>query len=230
MKEVTQRSEIGTSSNISKTLLDELFNPSLDLSIDYSEIYIDDLIENETLKEIPIVKSVIGVIRGGISINQFWFAKKLLTFIQEFNSGKIDSEKISNYKQKLEADPKFGKKVAERLMIFIDRNIEITQTKITSNLFGAYVSKEITYEELCDILISLDKLNPTTFNGFFKLEKHNFIITEQNHEEVGERDFELESLITSSGFAVEISSWFHGFRLTNIGDKLFEFGIKPLKK
>ncbi|MEO1653143.1 MAG: hypothetical protein AAFU64_06335, partial [Bacteroidota bacterium] len=46
-------------SNVSKELFDELLNPSFDLSIDYSEIYIDDKIENEALKEIPIIKSVV---------------------------------------------------------------------------------------------------------------------------------------------------------------------------
>lgn len=232
MSQISKNSSDNLDSNlgISKTLLNELFNPSLDLSMDYSEIYIDDLIENETLKEIPIVKTVVGVIRGGISINQFWFAKKLLTFIQEFNTGKVDPEKLNSFREKINNDKSFGKKVAERLMVFIDRNIEITQTKITSNLFAAYVNDDIEYEELCNILIALDKLSPKAFVGFFELEKIDFLITEKNSDTVGERNWELETLITSTGLGVEIASWFHGFKLTSEGAKFFEFGLKPLRQ
>ncbi len=216
--------------NISDKLLNELFNPTLDLSIDYSEIYIDDIIENEIIKEIPIVKSIIGVIKSGISINQFWFTKKLLTFIQEFNSGNITSEKIQAFKLKLKSEDKFSKKIAEKLMIFIDRNIEINQTKITANLFKSFVNQSISFEELNNILITLDKLNPKAFNAFFELEKIDFTITEKNKNEIENRNKEMEALITNSGFAIETSSWFHGFKLTEDGSKLFEYGIKPLLK
>jgi len=216
-------------SNVSKELFDELLNPSLDLSIDYSEIYIDDIIENETLKEIPIIKSVVGVIKGGISINNFWFAKKLLTFIRDFNNGTANLEKVELFKRKLSESPKFGKKIAERLMIFIDKNIEITQTKIITNLFTAFVNQDITYEEFNGILITLDKLNPKAFDWFFELEKTNFDINEKNYNGNKDRDWEMESFITNSGFGQETSSWFHGFKMNNDGLKLFEFGIKPLK-
>lgn len=216
--------------NISDKLLDEIFSPTLDLSIDYSEIFIDDIIHNEAIKEIPIIKSIVGVIKGGISISQFWFAKKLLIFIREFNSGQIKLEKVQSFKKKLNEDQKLGKRVAEKLMIFIDRNIEIKQTQIIANLFKAYVNQDISFEELNNILITLDKLNPKSFNAFFDLEKIDFTITEQNHKEIGERNFEMESLITNSGFALEPSVWFHGFSLTQDGTKLFKYGIKPLTK
>ncbi len=218
------------SNQVSKQLFDEVLNPTLDLSVDYSEIYLDDLIDNEALKEIPIIKSIVGVVRGGISINQFWFAKKLLTFIREFNQNSIEAKKLEKFKSKLATDPKFGKKIAERLMIFIDRHIEITQTIIISNLFAAYVEEKIHYDQFKDIVATLDKLNPKAFESFFNLEKIDFVINEKNHDSIGARNFENEALITNSGFGLETSSWFSGFELTDDGRKLFDYGIKPLKK
>jgi hypothetical protein len=218
------------SNSVSKQLFDEVLNPTLDLSVDYSEIYLDDLIDNEALREIPIIKSVVGVVKGGISINQFWFAKKLLTFIREFNQRTIEPEKLEKFKSNLQTDPKFGKKVAERLMVFIDRNIEITQTIIISNLFAAYVDEKMSYDQFKNIVTTLDKLNPKAFDSFFKLEKIDFVINETNRKSIDPRDFENEALITGSGFGLETSSWFHGFQLTDDGRKLFDYGIKPLKK
>lgn len=225
------QSEIESSNEgVSKKLLNELFNPSLDLSVDYSDIYIDDIIENEGIKQIPIVKSVVGLVKGGIAINQFWFAKKLLVFIQTFNDGTISHKKLEDFKAKLNSEEKFGKKIAEQLMVHIDRNIEISKTKVISNLFKSYVNEDLSYEAFSEILITLNDLNPKAFNAFIELEKIDFQITSENHKQIGPRNFENESLITTSGFATEPSPWFSRFKLTNNGELLFKFGIKPMIK
>ena len=216
--------------NISNELFSEIFNPTLDLSIDYSEIFLDDLINNDVLKEIPIVKSIVGIIKSGISINQFWFAKKLLIFIQDFNNHIIDFDKIKQFREKIETDKNFGKKIAEKLMIFIDRNIEINQTKIICNLFKAFINENISFEQLNHILIALDNLNPKAFAFFFDLEKIDFTINEDNHDRIGVRNFEMEALVFNSGFGIETSSWFSGLELTEDGKNLFEYGLKPLDK
>ncbi len=215
--------------SISQNLLNELISPTIDLSVDYSELFIDDFIENEALKEIPIVKSVLGLIKGGIGINQFWFAKKLMTFIREFNKGQMEDSKVDAFSEKIKEEPKFGKKIAEKLMVIIDRNIDIIQTKVVSNLFSAYVNGLITYAQFNDIVITHDNLNPKAYDALFELEKINFEINSTNHDSIGRRDFEMEAFVTNSGFAIEPSDWFSGFALTEDGKNLFEFGIKPLK-
>ncbi len=217
-------------SSVSQELFNQLLNPTIDLSIDYSEIYLDDLIDNEAIQQIPIIKSIVGLIKGGISINQFWFAKKLLVFIQEFNHKTIAPEKLEKFKSKLDTDPKFRKKIAERLMIYIERNIEISQTLIITNLVSAYVEENISFDQLNNIIITLDKLNPKSYETFFDLEKIDFMITSTNHEGLAERNFEMESLITNSGFAIEPSPYFHAFALTEDGKALFKYGLKPIKK
>lgn len=151
IKRMADSNKISTNKGLSEQFCKEILEPSLDLGIDYSELFIDDLIENEAIKEIPIVKSVVGLIKTGISINQFWFAKKLLTFIKEFNSGDIDQNKKKLFQEKISNDDKFRKKVTEQLMVFIDRHIEITKSKILSNIFKAYIEEKITYNNFISI-------------------------------------------------------------------------------
>ena len=218
-----------TNVGISKTLLDELAQPTFDLSVDYSEIFIDDFINNEAIKEIPIIKSAVGLVKGGISISQFWFAKKILLFIKAFNDGSISQEKLDQFKHRINCEKNFGKKVAERLMVYIDRNIEIRQTIIISNLFRAYVNEKLSYEQFNNIAITLDNLNPKSFDAFFELEKYDFHISSENHKKFGPRDFESETYILNSGFATEPSDWFSGLKLNDDGLNLFQYGIKPLK-
>jgi len=223
------KNELEESKSVSKNIFNELFNPSIDLAIDYSEIYIDDFINNEALKAVPLVKSVVGVLKTGVTINQFWFAKKLFTFIQEFNKGTIEERKFNEFKLKLQTDNKFEKQVAEKLMIFIDRHIEINQTKITSNLFRAYVNGNLNYTELCNMLASIDNLHPKAFNSFFEWEKIGFSIKSGDKKEI-KRQYDTELLIRNTGLGVEIPNFFHGFELTSDGAKFFEFGLKPLRQ
>lgn len=140
--------------NLSQKFIEEIVNPSLDLAIDYSEIFIDDLINNEIINKIPIVKSIVGIVKGGFAINQLWNAKKVLTFIKEFNNKKIEDEKREKFKQNLLHNPKKTQKIAEQLLIYIDRNIIISQTKIIANLFNAYVNEKITFDEFNNIVLT----------------------------------------------------------------------------
>jgi hypothetical protein len=211
--------------SLSSQFSKELLEPSIDLSVDYSEVFIDDLIEDGILKEIPIVKSVVGVIKAGISINQFWFAKKLLTFIREFNTGQIDSEKKIKFQEKINSDLKYRKKVTEQVMVFLDKYLEINKAKVSANLFKAFVEEKLTYDQFISISISLDRLHPESFKFFNEIEKLNYEI---NHEYEGERNWEAESLILSSGLATETSDWWHGFVLKKEGRLLYELAIKPI--
>jgi hypothetical protein len=204
---------------------DEIFNPTFDLATDYSEIYIDDLIENETLKEIPLVKSIVGVIRAGISINQFWFAKKLLTFIQEFNLGQIDEEKKSKFKKRFNEDTKYRKKTTEQIMIFVDRFTEINKAKISALLLKAYIEERLTYKEFVSINICLENLHPESYNFFKTMETLRYEI---EVEYKGERNADAESLLLTSGLAAETSQYWHGFRIKDEGIKLYELAIRPL--
>ncbi|WP_031454316.1 hypothetical protein [Flavobacterium chungangense] len=213
--------------SMSQQFTQELLNPNIDLATDYSEIYIDDLIQNETLKEIPIIKTVVGVIKTGISINKFFFAKKLLSFIREFNSGQIDAEKKDKFQKKINDDSQFRKKSTEQIMVCLDRFNDVKKALILANLFKAYVEEKISYEKFVFISISMERLHPHSYSFFSALEKVNYKI---GHEFKGERDYDSESLLFSSGLAKEgPADWWSGFMLKEEGVLLYEFGIKPLE-
>ncbi|MRT93567.1 hypothetical protein [Ancylomarina sp. 16SWW S1-10-2] len=219
--------EYNQNQSLSKNFTAEILAPSIDLSVDYSEIYLDDLIENEALKEIPLVKSVVGVIKAGISINQFWFAKKLLTFIQEFNSNSIEPEKKEKFQTRVLNDCKFRKKVVEQTMVFIDRHIVVTKTKISAQLFKAFVEEKIDFSEYTALNISLEEMHPDSFQFLDELSLSNF---EVSQDKKADKKFDEQALLLSSGLARETSSWSHGFIVSESGKKLFELGINPIFK
>lgn len=211
---------------VSSQFLNELKNPTIDLLTDYSNIYIDDFLQNEGLKEIPIIKTVIGVLNFGVAVNQIFMAKKLVTFIREFNDGSVSENNYNLFRHKLETDYNYSQRLAEKLMVIIDRQVEITQTKITANLLKAHVNNNLTYDELNNILLTLNNLHPSSYQFFFELENNDSDPKKGKQE----REIYMEQLITSGGFGLKLSPWSSTFKLSEEGIQLFEYGLKPLHK
>ena len=83
-----------------------LFNDSKDIIEDYLEIGIDSIIDNGILKEIPIVKTLVGVLKVGKTVHDRNLLKQTLVFINEFNRNETRQDKIEEYKKRIENDSK----------------------------------------------------------------------------------------------------------------------------
>lgn len=205
----------------------ELLNPTFDLSIDYSEIFIDDFINNDSLKEIPIIKTLVAFVKTGISINQLFFTKKMISFIKEFNSGDIHSEKLLDFKNKIENDSSFRNNAVEQIMVFNDRFIQLQQSKISAQLLISYVNGFISFEDYINLNIFLERLHPKAYKLMQSIENLNYSIDDTFE---GDRDWETESILLSSGLGTEPGDFWSGFKLSVDGINLHKYGIKPLLK
>jgi hypothetical protein len=211
--------------SISDKFTSELLNPTIDLTVDYAEIYLDDFMDNPAVKEIPIVKSIVGTIKMAFSVNDFFFAKKLLTFIQRVNKRSIDAKTKDKFHDKIHLDSSFKKKVTEQTMVFIDRHVIVNKTKVLAELFTAFVEEKISFEEYTSLAISLERIHPDSF-GFLKyLSQTDF---EVKQEKDVEKKFDEQALLLASGIARETSAWSHGFIVSENGKKLYKLGIEPL--
>ena len=83
-----------------------LFDDSKYIIGDYLEIGIDSIIDNGILKEIPIVKTIVGVLKVGKNVHDRNLLKQTLVFINEFNRNEIRQDKIEEYKKRIENDSK----------------------------------------------------------------------------------------------------------------------------
>ncbi|MDF2431294.1 MAG: hypothetical protein JWP44_925 [Mucilaginibacter sp.] len=96
-----------------------------DLTIDYAELALDSFLDNEAIKQIPIVKTFVGLVKGGVKVHEIFFAKKLLTFLQEFHSGNIEPEKVEHFRNNL----KYRNEAVENLTIMIGRFVDVQKAK-----------------------------------------------------------------------------------------------------
>lgn len=127
------------------------FNASLlidssDIIGDYLELGIDSILDNESLKEIPIIKTFIGVGKITKSIRERNLMKNLAIFINELNSGKIDKEKLSKHKVELRQNPRKAEKELGRILIILEQTIDNIKSSILGKLYKAYINQEIDWD------------------------------------------------------------------------------------
>jgi len=203
--------------SIIKPVRDEILNPTIDIAIDYVEIGLDAFVDNDAIREIPFVKTIVGLVKGGLSIKERYDLKKLLTFFKEFHNNKISDEKVNSFKNKFNTDKKYRNEVIEAIVLFNERYLDIRKSKVLANLIKAHIEGILTWDALNDLSIVLDSIHPKGFQ-FLK------IMSEQNWSNHG-RDKNNEPLMFSCGIGYRYGS---GFSISKMGQDLYNFGIKPI--
>ena len=205
------------SKDITKTVSSEILNKTIDLSIDYAELGMDDFLENGILKDIPFFKSALVFYNITNSIIDRHKVKKILSFFKEFHSKTIDETKLNSFKEKFKNDSKYQKKVVELIILSNERFLQIEKSKILANLIKAHIEESLTWKELQDISYVLDMIHPLGFDFLRKMSKEE---RWNNHGQ--EKDGEALMFACGVGHRYGTS-----FSIQPLGQKLFNYGIKP---
>lgn len=127
-----------------------LFNSSKDVISDYLEIGIDSLMNEGILKEIPIVNTIVGVLKIGKNVHDRNLLKQTLTFINEFNNNKISRDKLEQYKITIESNPKRSEEELGRILLLLNNFIDKEKSIMLAKIFKAYIEKIINWNEFCE--------------------------------------------------------------------------------
>lgn len=208
--------------NLTNSIEKEIFNVTSDLSKNYAEIALDVLTSESLLSKIPVVKSLVSFYKITSSIVDRHNMKKVLTFLEEFHSNKIDLVKLEMFKKKFDKDNKHRNQVLETILLLNERFIDIKKSQILANLFSAHIEEEITWEEFIKMSFMLSNLNPS---GYKFLEK---TVDEESEIRINMvQMIEGEAILMASGIGTKFED---RFKLTKTGIKLYELGLKPLRK
>ncbi len=220
-------------------LSESLINPSIDLAEDYAEMGIDSFINDEMLKEVPVVKTLVAVVKTGIAFKHRLFVKNFLVFLKELHSSGFNTSKIEDFKNKFKSDSSYRKKVTEELLVIIESLNSVNKSKILGHLFLAYVDGVYTWERFIVLSHTLEKLEevsypflkavtecqPPTHDGkLVTVLKHLF----GKDWETGLRGdwIEAEAFLTSAGVANRNGTL---FSITPLGRQLLDCGISQVK-
>lgn len=129
---------------------ESLFKGASNAIEELSEFGIDTILDESVFREFPIVQVLIGIKNTAQNIHDRNLLMQTLQFIQQFNAGTINKEKLKKYKENLEADKKKEEKELGRVMIILNNTIELEKSKMLANLFRNYINGEIDWEEFCE--------------------------------------------------------------------------------
>ncbi|OYX25553.1 MAG: hypothetical protein B7Z06_07095 [Flavobacteriales bacterium 32-35-8] len=205
--------------DINEIVSNEILKRTIDISIDYSELSLDAFLEEGLLKEIPFVKSIVGFYNISNSIIERHKVNKILTFFKTFHEGNIDGEKLEKFKEKFSADKKYQNKVIEIIILLNERFLQIEKSKILANLLLAHIKNELSWEEFQDISMILEVIHPRGFDFLHLISK------ELNWANQSPRINVDEVFMIACGIGYRHGSRFY---ISHYGQKLFNFGIKPL--
>ena len=127
-----------------------LFDGSKDVIMDISELGIDSLLDEGLLKEFPIVGLLVGIKNTAQNIHDRNLLRQTIKFIQEFNSGTIDEEKLYKYKEKINNDNHKAEEELGRVLIILNHNIELEKAKMFANLYRNYINETINWNQFCE--------------------------------------------------------------------------------
>lgn len=212
--------EVRRKVEITKIVSDEFIERTLDISVDYSELCLDAFLEDNILKQIPIVKSVLSFYNIGSSLKERHNVKKILTFFHQLHVKEINQEKYESFKNRFKLDKNYQNKVVETVVLYNEKFLQVEKSKILANLIASYIDEDLSWEELQDILVVLENMHP---KGFIFLEKMSKEQYWSNHD----RNQYEEPFMFACGIGHR-----HGskFTINTLGRKFYEFGIRPLNK
>lgn len=130
-------------------------NEIISLSADLAEVGIDSLLEEGTLKDFPIIGSLIGVIKTGKYIKEQLLMKKILHFFKEVKN--IPTNKKTDFINKLNNDTKYRAKVEESLLLIIDRLNDYSKSEYIGKLFVATILGKIDYNTFLKLSNIIDR-------------------------------------------------------------------------
>lgn len=126
------------------------------LGKEYLEVGIDAMLNSDLLKEIPVVKTVVGVFETAGSFKDELLTKKVLRFFMHLSE--ISEEERIEMVERLNEDDKFSGKAGEAVIEILDRMSSEKKPEYAAKFFAAYARREIEYKELRRILVALEQV------------------------------------------------------------------------
>jgi hypothetical protein len=112
-----------------------------DLMADYTELGIDRLLEEGILRELPGVKTIIGLIRSYRTARDYLFFKKIKRFAESIDACSDEQREV--FAHKMEENAKYRERVTDALLLLLEQLDDIEKAVLLARAFSAFVRGEL---------------------------------------------------------------------------------------
>lgn len=129
-----------------------------EIKSDMLKVGIDSVLSSDLIGDIPIVGTLYHFGKFAQNIYDRNLMQQTIVFISELNNKKCDPVKVSNYRKKLKENPDFAEAELGRVLILLNKNIDIEKSKIMAGFYSGYINGEIDWDCFCELCDILDRL------------------------------------------------------------------------
>lgn len=153
--------------NISPSFASTLAKSDLSsLMKDGVELGIDSLMDDGIAKDIPVVGTIVGLIKSSQNIGNWLFLKKILAFLTRLES--VDRQQREKMINEIDNSKKYRKKVGDQLLFIIDSCEDDIKAEYIAVLFKAFINEKVTYDEFMKGSSIINRLTTVDFDRFIR--------------------------------------------------------------
>lgn len=130
------------------------------------EIGIDQCLSDGIVRDIPIINSLVSIVKTTQSISNYLFLKKIVAFLNGIKD--IPKEKREQEIQKIEESKKYRNKVGEQLLFIIEHCEDDIKAEHIAYWFKAFINEVVDYSEFLQGASAINRLTTADFNAFIE--------------------------------------------------------------
>lgn len=208
---------------------------TIEVAANIGEMALDSVLQEGVLRDIPILSTIASIYHMGSSIQNALFLRNIGTFLVELKIGRF-KEKSIELMRKIGADENFRKKVSDIILILNTKFENTKKAKILAGVLLALAERNIDendFDLLCGIIneLTINDYNIISDIAVSPPMKYEDVIT-RNPFSLEMQFAGLQKMIWLGVFGIGPMTYENMdniqkriFSLTDIGRKLYEFGI-----
>ena len=121
-----------------------------EIALDGIESLTEIIFDNGIVEKIPIANIASAIIKTGEKIYNKNLERQTIKFIESLNKQEISEENIKKYKEKVFKNDKKTKEEIERVLLYLNKNIDIEKSELLAKFYASYVNQKINLNKFCE--------------------------------------------------------------------------------
>jgi len=156
--------------DIIESLDQSIFKSSYPVGGNILLLNFDELAKSDVIKHIPILSVFNALYKGVLGICDRFFLRKVVLFINQFNSG-LSTLEIQKFVSDVLTDKKFRDKVNEKILILLDRFDDEFKALILAELLKSWVRGDIDWNTFQRLTNTVERCHPDVFKYLYDFHK-----------------------------------------------------------
>ncbi|MCP5304361.1 MAG: hypothetical protein H6953_02850 [Chromatiaceae bacterium] len=129
-------------------------NKFLEASLEGAEALADSLIENEVVKNIPVVGTAIKIVSGTLDLREKLFVSKVQRFVQEIEC--LSKEEKWKFRRSVLSDEESMRRAGEAALLVLDKLSEMKKAELLGFYFACFLAGRLDQIQFRRVAAAID--------------------------------------------------------------------------